>query len=115
MELKTEEEIQTPNHNPSAQYINTSDLFKKAESEGLLVAIASEHQVKNGKDPKLPCINWDKNPKNYQGINDSKHGTAIRCDYIDSLKAQLAIIDLDLPNPKKLHHLGFLCNMFVQK
>lgn len=84
-----------------------SDLFSIAKHENLLIAIASQKQVKwaidKGKKDKhkAPAISWDKAPREYQGLDDKTHGTAIRCTYIEALKRHLVVIDLDTPKPKK--------------
>ena len=74
-----------------------ADLFKIANDENLLIALPSKQQVRRGKSHKSPAVSWDKTPRNYQGINDKNHGTAIRCDYIKALKRHLVVIDLDIP------------------
>lgn len=86
------------------QYVTKDDLFSIAEKEGLLVALANQQQVKKSKNPtkhKTPAISWEKAPKNYKGLEDQRNGTAIRCDYIQELKAYLVVIDLDEPDHKK--------------
>jgi hypothetical protein len=79
------------------EHIPVEDLFNIAKDEGLLIALASKQQVQNGKSHKAPAINWDKPPKDYKGLHDPKYPTAIICDYINKLKRQLVVIDLDKP------------------
>lgn len=103
METTAKEEANTHEFPTPQNYIKTRELFTAAESEGLLVAMASKYQVQKGKERKSPVIDWEKNPKDYNGFGDPKYGTAIRCDRIKSLNSQLVIIDLDIP--KKDHHI----------
>ncbi|EKQ52920.1 MAG: putative ATPase [Methanobacterium sp. Maddingley MBC34] len=97
METITKNESNTHSLPNPPTHIKTRDLFMAAESDGLLVAMASKHQVQKGKKAKSPAINWEKNPGDYKGFGDPKYGTAIRCDQIKSLNSQLVIIDLDIP------------------
>jgi len=88
--------------------IPINELFQTLEENKLIIALSDQHRVKqwiNKPKPrevnKAPQINWEKNPKNYTGFGDPRYGTAIKCDWIPSLKRQLVVIDLDLPNPDK--------------
>ncbi|WP_321421022.1 DUF5906 domain-containing protein [uncultured Methanobacterium sp.] len=73
--------------------INKDIVFKHAQK----VALSSKSQVKMGRIPKAPSINWDKQPVGYTGYNDEEYGTAIVCDYIDEFDKYLVVIDLDSP------------------
>ena len=73
--------------------INKDKVFKYAKT----IALSSKKQVKEGRNPKAPVINWDKQPDGYTGYNDSNYGTAIVCDYIKELDKYLVVIDLDSP------------------
>lgn len=79
------------------EYIPVNELFNIAQDEGLLIALTSKQQVKEGKSHKAPAVTWEKTPKQYKGLEDTKYGTAIRCDYIEKLKRHLVVIDLDKP------------------
>jgi len=101
METKTRNKPNTHGLPNPPTHITTRELFSNAESDGLLIAMASKHQVQKGKEAKSPSINWEKNPEDYKGFGDPKYGTAIRCDQIKSLNSQLVIIDLDIPKKDK--------------
>lgn len=103
MATKTETHFENNHPTTKPNHIPIKELFAAAESEGLLVAMASKHQVQKGISNKAPSINWEKAPGDYKGVGDPNYGSAIRCDYIKKLKAQLVIIDLDIP--KKDHHI----------
>lgn len=87
-------------------YFPLDELYNAAEKDGKLIAIAGQQQVKEAhlediKKGKLTKKNkksfgkWDKYPKGYKGIQDTEYGTAIRCDYYESLNLNLVVIDLD--------------------
>lgn len=97
-------------------HIPIDKLYEAVEEAGLLVALSGQRKIqqyyqKHKDDDKIkevnkaPHINWDKMPTGYQGFNDPNFGTAIKCDWIPSLRRQLVIIDLDLPKPDKPHEL----------
>ncbi len=73
--------------------INKDKVFKYAKT----IALSSKKQVSDGRNPKAPVINWDKQPDGYTGYNDVNYGTAIVCDYIKELDKYLVVIDLDSP------------------
>lgn len=91
--------------NPKREYIPVETVFKEAEKQGLLIALSGQEKVKKlhktkPSTHKAPAIKWDKQPKDYHGRKDPKYGTAIRCDYIESLKLYFVVIDLDMPKDK---------------
>lgn len=101
---------------PESQTLPINQLYQSIEDAGLTVALSGKSKVQRNyqkyKDEekipeinKAPHINWDKKPNGYQGFNDQDYGTAVICEWIPSLKRQLVIIDLDLPNPDKPNHL----------
>lgn len=70
------------------------ELIKKAST----VVLSSNHQVKNGRNPKSPTsIKWESKPPEYTGFNDPTYPTAIICNEIPELGLHLVIIDLDSP------------------
>lgn len=78
-----------------SNYVSKDDVFKYAK----LIALASDKQVKGGeRNPKAPCISWSKDPDDYNGYNDDKYGTGIRCGYIKKLDKYLIVFDLDNHN-----------------
>jgi len=62
------------------------------------VALASNNQVKHGKNHKTPSsIKWEVKPKRYTGFFDKHYPTAVICDEIPELRLHLVVIDLDTP------------------
>lgn len=61
------------------------------------IALSSKSQVTVGRNPKAPSINWDKQPEDYTGFNDSNYGTGIVCGHISKIDKHLVVIDLDKP------------------
>jgi phage/plasmid-associated DNA primase len=103
---------------PKREYIDVTKLFTDAFKQGYLIAIAGKQQVKSGKNSKSPSINWDKLPKEYKGFNDPKYPTAIKCEYIQSLKNYLVVIDLDIPKRKghiALDELKSACEPIIKQ
>ncbi|MEN6552917.1 MAG: DUF5906 domain-containing protein [Methanobacterium sp.] len=96
-------------------YVAIEELETKAKK----IALASKNQIKNGgKTAKSPAINWDKNPTNYSGVNDERHGTGLVCSYIPELDLHFVVIDLD--NPKKdedipIEKLKSVCLPIIEK
>ncbi|MDD3984436.1 MAG: hypothetical protein PHY59_00745 [Methanobacterium sp.] len=84
----------TIEHNgKSFNYLQLSNLYKSAEEDNRIVAIAGQKQVKDSYKEdiknnrctdrnKKSFAKWDQFPTGWKGINDPDYGSAIICDYI---------------------------------
>lgn len=92
------------------EYVKYDDLINAASKEGKLVALSGRKKVKSAfkrfkqrKEEKAPTVNkgpaisWDKNPPKFKGLNDKFYGSGIVCDYYNTLKLHLVVIDIDRP------------------
>ena len=90
--------------NKEPTHIPVATVFEEAKKQGLFVALAGREKVKRlyQNKPnihKAPEKSWDEQPSDYTGRNDSKYGTGIRGEYIETLNSYLVVIDLDAPRP----------------